>query len=378
MSARSLPPLADRASAVTSGCTHVRAPSSVRAMLGTLCVALVPCLVAGMLNTGDQANAALARLGAEAPRGWRVACLEAAGISLEPGLVFGALAHGALYLLPALGVAWLVGAGWERLFAGARRREREPGLLTTALLFVLLLPPGAPLWHVAVGMSLATVLAKELFGGTGMGFVSPAALGVALLALAWPAGTQDPALWTGLKGYTGSGVFDRVAAGGVDALARDGPTLREAFLGRAQGAMGATSPLACLLGAAFLLVRGAASWRATVGVVVGAAAAVVLVGPLGLSSSPVAALGLGWHLVLGSLAFAAVFLVNDPGTAALTRPGRWAAGILVGFLVVLIRVANPLHPDGVVFAVLFANVAAPLADAAAVGLNVRRRRRRHA
>lgn len=363
--------------AVTRGSVHVRERTSVRRVMGTVVVAATPCVLAGLYNTGYQANTALARLADNAPEGWRTGLLQALDIPADPDAVFACLVHGSLYLLPALGVAWLAGALWEHLFARARGRPRTDGLLATALLFALLLPPATPLWQVALGMSFATVFAKELFGGTGMGFVCAPAAGVAFLALAWPGAMLGDALWTDLRGHQGTLVFGQVAGSGVDALGRAGLHWQGVILGQVQGSLGTTSALACAVGAGVLLVRGIVSWRLLTGVLLGALGATVLLDEGGLAVGPMAELDWTWHLALGSFAFGAVFLAADPATATTTNPGRWILGALVGFMIVLIRVANPLHPDGVVFAVLFGNVFAPLIDSGVVWWHTMRRRRRH-
>lgn len=370
-------PLADlRSPAATRGMVHVRKRASVRRVMGTIVVAALPCVLVGLYNTGYQANAALARLAGDAPEGWRSDLLAALGVTLEPDAVLACVLHGALYLLPVLAVAWLAGGLWEHVFARARARPRADGLIATALLFTLLLPPGTPLWQVALGMSFGTVFAKELFGGTGMGFVCAPAAGSAFLALAWPDAMVGDALWTGLRGHGGTVLFSQVAGSGVEALARAGVTWQDAFLGRVQGSLGTTSTFACTLGAVVLVARGVASWRVVAGALLGSFGATLLLDAAGLATGPVAGLGWTWHVTLGAFAFGAVFLATDPGTGATTNPGRWLFGVLVGFMIVLIRVANPLHPDGVVFAVLFGHVFAPLIDSGVVWWHLRRRRRR--
>ncbi|MHC5010951.1 MAG: RnfABCDGE type electron transport complex subunit D, partial [Planctomycetota bacterium] len=343
----------------------------------TIVVAASPCVLAGLYHTGHQASAALARLGPEAPEGWRSGLLATLGVPRDPDLVFSCLLHGALYVLPALAVAWVAGGLCERLFAWARDRPRSDGLLATALLFTLLLAPATPLWQVALGMAFGTVFTKELFGGTGLGFVSAPAAGAAFLALAWPDTLVGDPVWTGLRGHTGTVLFSQVAGGGVDVLAKAGITWPDAFLGRIQGTLGTTSTLACALGAVVLFVRGVASWRVVGGILLGAFGTTLALDAGGLATGPMADLGWSWHVVLGAFAFGAVFLATDPSTAATTQTGRWIVGVIVGSMIVLIRIANPLHPDGVVFAVLFGNVFTPLVDSGVVWWHGRRRRRRH-
>lgn len=359
-----------RSLGLTRGSVHIRDRASLRNVMATIVVAALPCVLVGLYNTGYQANGARMRLSADVPEGWRSGLLTTLGVPLDAGSILACGLHGALYLLPVFVVAWSAGGAVERIFARVRARPRVAGLLPTALLFTLLLPPATPLWQVALGMSFGTVFAKELFGGTGMGFVCAPALGAAFLSLAYPNAMVGDPLWTGLRGYGGTAIFSQIAGSGTTALADAGVSWSGAFLGRVQGLLGTTSALACMLGAVLLVVRGIASWRSMVGVLLGAFAATLILGAGGSATGPMATLGWTWHIVLGAFAFGAVFLVADPTSAATTNLGRWIVGLLVGFLVVLIRVANPLHPDGVVFAVLFGNVFAPLIDNAVVWLHL--------
>jgi Na+-transporting NADH:ubiquinone oxidoreductase subunit B len=363
---------------VTWGAVHVRSRENLHRVMGTIVLAALPCALFGAYNTGYQANSALLRLGADAPASWRLDLLAGLGIPQAPENIPACFAHGLLYLLPALALAWLAGALCEGLFSRARSRPRIPGLLPTALLFTLLLPPATPLWQVAIGMVFGTVIAKELFGGTGMGFVCAPAAAAAFLALAWPDTLIGDPLWSGLRGHAGVIVFNDVAGSGVDGLAQAGITWSDAFLGRIQGRMGTTSTLACALGAVLLLTRGIASWRVLLGVLLGALAGTLLLHPGSATPNPVGELGWNWQVVLGAFAFGAVFLAPDLNAGPATDLGRWGLGLVVGFLIILIRIANPLHPDGVVFAVLCANVCAPLLDSVAVWWHAYRRRRRHA
>jgi Na+-transporting NADH:ubiquinone oxidoreductase subunit B len=361
---------------LTTGAVHGRDPLDVPGATRRLALALLPCVAVGVWNTGHQAHASLARLGDAAPVGWRGEVVRALGMPLASDAPWACALHGALFLVPLLAVALAVTTFWEELFARVRRRRRVTGCLTVALLFTLLLPPATPPLQAAFALSLGVVLGKEVFGGTGMGIAHPALVGYVFLQLAWPAALRGDSVWDGLQGYAGSAVFGQVAAAGVHSLAQAGPTWTEAFLGREQGGLGTTSALACLVGGAFLTWRGLVSWRLVVGVALGTLAGALFFRVSGLPVGPLAELSGTWHLVLGSLAFGAIFLATDAPTAPLTHGGRWLCGLLTGFVVVLIRVANPLHPDGVAFAILLGNVFAPLLDQGVVWLHVRRREAR--
>ena len=369
-------PRGGRALAVTRAAPHLRGAVNLQGIMRIVVLALAPCVLMALYNSGHQANTALAGLGLDAVPGWRGALLDALGVGHDPAAVLPSVALGTLFFLPVFAVALVTGDLWERIFATWRRRPRGEGLGVTALIFALILPPAAPLWQVALGMSFGVVVGKEIFGGTGRNFLNPAVTGLAFLYLAYPNAMAGDPLWIGLGGYGGATIFGQVAALGMDAVGQAGITWWQAFLGRIPGPFGETSTLACLLGAAVLIATGAASWRIMAGALLGLIGTAVLFNLAGGDGSPIFAMPWSWHLVLGGFAFGAVFLATDPVSAAATDTGRWLYGLLFGFMVVLIRVANPVHPDGVMFAVLFANVFAPLIDYGVVWANIRRRARR--
>lgn len=357
---------------------HVHGAATLRGVQRTLLAALVPCGLMALWNTGRQVHAALASLATAPPPTLRERLLLAVGIPLDAGNTLANVAHGATYVVPALLVAMAVGLAWETLFARLRRRARTPGLAAAALIFVLLLPPAAPLHHVALGITFGLVFGKEVFGGTGMGFLPAAALGAAFLALAYPDAPRDDPRWPSLAGYAGTDAFARVAKDGVDGLRASGVTWTRAFLGDVPGRLGETSALACLLGGAFLVARGVVPWRALVATPAGLALGLLLRHAFGDATDPALTLGLGDHLVLGGVAFGTVFLVADPTTAPLTPTGRVAQGLVAGMMIALLRTAHPSRPDGTLAAVLLAGVVTPLVDHAAVAVGTRRRSRRRA
>jgi Na+-transporting NADH:ubiquinone oxidoreductase subunit B len=363
---------------------HVRQAADLRWIMNRMTLALVPCLLIGLWNTGLQVNQAVQGLGVEKIPGWRGALLEALGIGGDPASPWDALWVGLLYFLPIYAIAVVTVRLWETVFARLRRRELVPGGLVTALIYALILPPAAPLWQVALGISFAVAIGKEIFGGTGKNFVNPAALGLAFLSLSYPNEMAGDPIWTDIAGYGGTLAFNSVAAAGMDAVVRSGVTWSDSFLGFVQGAPGETSTLACLLGASVLIFTGIASWRIMAGVVIGAVASALLFNALGGAlgealggeTAPIFTVPWYWHVTLGSFAFGAVFLATDPASAAATNPGRWVYGLLIGFMIVLIRAANPTHPDGVVVAILLGNIFAPLIDYAVMRVNIAKRARR--
>jgi Na+-transporting NADH:ubiquinone oxidoreductase subunit B len=275
--------------------------------------------------------------------------------------------YGAVYFLPIYIVTFLVGISWEILFAIKRGHEVNEGFFVTSILFALSCPPDIPLWQVALGISFGVVVGKEVFGGTGKNFLNPALAGRAFLYFAYPAQMSGDAVWVAVDGYT------RATALGNAALGQDyGVGLWQAFVGNIPGSMGETSTLAILVAAVILLATRIASWRIMAGCVAGLIATALLFNS-GDSTNPMFAMPFYWHLVLGGFAFGAVFMATDPVSAAMTNTGRLIFGFLIGFMCVLIRVVNPAFPEGMMLAILFGNLFAPLIDYFVVQRNVKRR-----
>jgi Na+-transporting NADH:ubiquinone oxidoreductase subunit B len=363
---------------VTRTPPHLRDTISVAYAMRCVIVALVPCLIVALLNTGHQANLAMAELAIKSAPGWRGAVLDGLGIGYDPWSIWANMWHGGLHYLPVLAVTAAIGGMWERLFARTRGRERTPGLAVIALLFSLSLPPSVPLWQAALGMSFGIVVAKEVFGGTGKNFINPALTGLAFLYVTYPKQMMGESAWTVVEGFTGATAL-RVAEGGaMEAATWAGTNWMLSFLGAVPGAFGETSVLACIMGAVYLLARRVASGRIITGALIGMIATAQLFNTFVGDAIPLASLSWHWHLTLGSFAFGVVFLATDPVTAAATDVGRWIYGILIGVLVVVIRVANVTHPDGVMFAILFGNIVAPLIDYLVMRANIGRRNRRSA
>lgn len=363
---------------VTSVAPHVRDSINLRGVMTRMLVALCPCLIAAFYNSGYQANLAVAKLGMTDLPGWRGAFLDALRIGYEPSSVLACIAHGALYVLPILLVALITAGLWESLFAVTRKRRLTEGLVVTAVLFTLILPPAAPLWQVALGISFGIVIGKEIFGGTGKNFLNPAITSLVFLYFAYPNAMADDPLWSGVAGYSGTTIFSMVAAGGINVIGQAGIGWWQSFLGGIQGALGVTSTLACLLGAVVLLCTRVASWRVMAGILIGLVVTASVCNWAGAGGAPMLALPWYWHLTLGSFAFGMVFLATDPVTGAATDTGRWVYGLLIGFMIVLVRVANPVHPDGVMLAILLGNMFAPLIDYGVIWANMRRRTLRRA
>ena len=363
---------------VTTGAPHVRDAIDLKRLMIAVVLAATPCFLMAMYMVGHETNAALAGAGPEFAHGWRIAILDRLGIGFNADSVWACLLHGALYVLPIYLVTLIAGGVWEVLFALVRNHEINEGFFVTSLLFALTLPASIPLWQVAVGISFGVVMGKEIFGGTGKNFLNPALVGRAFLFFAYPSHMSGNAVWVPVDGFSGATPLYLASEGGLEAMLHGGVTWMDAFLGNIQGSIGETSTLACLFGAAFLIFTRIGSWRIMAGVMLGMVATSTLFNAIGSTSNPMFALPWYWHLVLGGYAFGMVFMATDPVSAAMTDAGRWIYGVVIGVMVTLIRVLNPGFPEGMMLAILFGNVFAPLIDWFVVQTNIRRRLRRHA
>jgi Na+-transporting NADH:ubiquinone oxidoreductase subunit B len=266
----------------------------------------------------------------------------------------------------------VVGGFWEVLFAMKRGHEVNEGFFVTSILFALICPPDLPLWQAALGISFGVVIGKEVFGGTGKNFLNPALTGRAFLYFAYPAQLSGDAVWVAVDGYTSATPLALNAMGGIDAITQQW-TWFDAFIGNIPGSIGETSTLMVLIGGAVLLLTRIASWRIVAGVFLGMFLLSGLFNMIGSDSNPAFATPWYWHLVMGGFAFGMVFMATDPVSSAMTNGGKWGFGILVGVMTVLIRVVNPAFPEGIMLAILFANLFAPLMDHFVVQANIKRR-----
>ena len=365
------------ASEVTKGAPHVRDAVDLKRVMTYVVIGVTPCILVALFNTGYQANFAMERMGIDSIQRWRGVVLEGLRIGYDPSSLWSCVWHGFLYFLPIYLVTLFIGGFWEVLFAAVRNHDVNEGFLVTSILYVLTLPPTIPLWQAAVGISFGVVIGKEVFGGTGKNILNPALTGRAFLFFAFPAQMSGDVVWTAADGFSGATALGLAALGGMTAIGEAGITWSQSFFGQLQGSLGETSTLACLLGAVFLIYTGVASWRIMTGVVGGMVTTVLLFNLIGSDTNPMFAMPWYWHLVLGGFAFGTVFMATDPVTAAMTNAGRWIFGGVVGVMTVLIRVANPAFPEGMMLAILFANIFAPLIDHVVVKSNIRRRNRRY-
>ncbi|WP_298935141.1 NADH:ubiquinone reductase (Na(+)-transporting) subunit B [uncultured Ruegeria sp.] len=362
---------------VTTVAPHARSYIDMKRIMTYVVIATIPCILWGMYNTGYQANSAIAALGPDAATGWRIAILQAFGVSLDPGSIIANVLHGMMYFLPIYIVTLVAGGIFEVIFATVRGHEVNEGFLVTSMLYTLIMPATAPLWQVALGIIFGVVIGKEVFGGTGKNFLNPALVGRAFLYFAYPANMSGDAVWTPVDGFSGATALAVSAADGVQALAADGITWSNAFFGQIQGSFGETSTLACMVGLAFLLMTRIANFRLIVGCLAGTIGFTLLLNLIGSDTNPMFAMPWYWHVVLGGYAFGLAFMVTEPVSASHTNLGRYIYGGLIGVMVVMIRVINPAFPEGMMLAILFGNVFAPLIDYFVVQANIKRRARRH-
>ncbi|AOM02017.1 NADH:ubiquinone reductase (Na(+)-transporting) subunit B [Cobetia marina] len=361
---------------VTRTTAHVRDGIDLKRIMITVWMCTFPAMFFGMYNAGLQANEAIAG-GYSALGGWREAIVMMLAGSHDAGSVWANFILGATYFLPIYLVTFAVGGFWEVLFAMRRGHEVNEGFFVTSVLFALTLPATIPLWQVALGITFGVVIGKEVFGGTGKNFLNPALSGRAFLYFAYPASISGDAVWVPADGYTGATALSTAAQDGMSALMQQ-MSWTDAFLGFIPGSLGEVSTLAIFLGAAVLLWTRIASWRIMLGVLLGMVATSALFNAIGSDTNAMFAMPWYWHLVIGGFAFGMVFMATDPVSASMTDKGKLIFGALIGVMTVLIRVANPAFPEGIMLAILFANLFAPLIDHFVVQANIKRRVKREA
>lgn len=356
---------------VTKNGSHIRDGIDLKRVMITVWLATFPAMFYGMYNLGFQANTILAGQDAAFNTDWHeTIILMFAGH--DPTSIWDCMFYGAVYFIPIYMVTFIAGGFWEVLFASVRGHEINEGFFVTSILFALICPPDIPLWQVALGISFGVVIGKEVFGGTGKNFLNPALTGRAFLFFAYPAELSGDTVWTAVDGYTGATMLSVAATNGIEAVQQN-LTWFDAFIGNKQGSIGETSILAILVGGAILLLTRIGAWRIMLGVFVGMVALSSLFNFIGSDTNPMFNVPWHWHLVIGSFAFGLVFMATDPVSASMTDTGKFWYGLLIGIMTVLIRVVNPAYPEGVMLAILFANLFSPLIDHFVVEANIKRR-----
>ena len=357
---------------VTKASAHVRDAVDMKRVMTTVWWCAFFPMLAGMYHTGQQANLAMDAMGVESLEGWRGVLLElVAGYDVDS--IWDCVVYGAMFFVPIYMVVFVVGGLWEVVIATIRGHEVNEGFFVTSILFSLIVPASLPLWQAALGISFGVVIGKEIFGGTGKNFLNPALTGRAFLFFAYPGEISGDAVWTAVDGFSGATPLGIAALDGMKGVTTEGFTWMDAFLGKMQGSVGETSTLAIFIGGAILLITKTASWRIMAGVMLGMIATAMMFNSIGSETNPMFSMPWHWHLVLGGFAFGMVYMATDPVSAAMTNTGKWWYGALIGVMCVLIRVVNPAYPEGIMLAILFANLFAPLIDWQVVRSNVKRR-----
>jgi len=364
---------------------HIRDGIDLKRVMMTVWFAALPALIFGMFNTGYQANLQIAEFGYDPIPGWRTDIV-AMFAGFDPSSWYANFLHGAVYYVPIFIVTYLGGFIWEGLFAWKRGHEVNEGFFVTGILFTLILPPTIPLWMVFLGISFGVVVGKEIFGGTGKNFLNPALVGRAFLFFAYPAHMSGDSVWTAVDGFSGATALALAFDGELDysaglnevagTMSGVDLTWMQTSLGGIQGSMGETSLLLIALGAVILLTTKIASWRIMLSMLLGMAAMATVFNMIGSDTNPMFDMPWFWHLSLGGFAFGMVFMATDPVSASMTNTGKLIFGALIGVMTVLIRVVNPAFPEGVMLAILFGNLCAPLIDHFVIQANIRRRLQR--
>lgn len=348
----------------TASGSHIRDGIDLKRTMSVVIMAMIPCLLFGMWNVGHQHYLALGEFMAMGEGFW-------------DKFIFGAIK-----VLPIVVVSYGVGLGIEFVFCSIKGHPIQEGYLVSGMLIPLVMPVDTPLWMVAIGAAFAVIIGKEVFGGTGMNIVNVALTARAFLFFAYPTMMSGDKVWVNTSLEAGQQVVDGFSGATSLGLAATGHAdkivpMMDSFWGVEAGSIGETSVFACLIGAAILLITGIGSWRIMLSVLLGGIAMsgiFNLVGPsLGNEFMQIPVMH---QLMLGSFFFGLVFMATDPVTATQTNTGKWIYGFLIGMLAILIRVVNPAYPEGMMLAILFMNVMAPLIDHYVVQANIKRRLKR--
>lgn len=334
---------------VTHQGTHIKAGIDLKRTMFIVVIAMVPALLFGMWNVGHQHFLSLGEFTGLGDGFWEK------------------FIYGAIEVLPIVVVSYGVGLGIEFFIASKKGHAINEGFLVSGMLIPLILPPSIPLWMVAVATAFAVIFAKEVFGGTGMNILNVALVARVFLFFAYPTFMSGDAVWISEKAdaYSGATALANSIAG------ETGFSYYDMFMGFIPGSIGETSKVAILIGAAILILTGIGSWKVMVSVLLGAGAMGLIFNAVG--ANEFMQLPFYNHYLMGGLLFGAVFMATDPVTAAQTERGKWYYGILIGIMAVMIRVFNPAYPEGIMLAILFGNVMAPLIDYFVVQANIKRR-----
>ena len=340
--------------------THIHDAIDLKRTMFSVIIALIPCLLFGMWNIGYQHFIALG----ETHPDW-----------------LDAFIYGAWRVLPMVIVSYGVGLGIEFAFAISRGHSVNEGYLVTGLLIPMIMPADLPLWMLATAVAFAVVIGKEVFGGTGMNILNPALTARAFLYFAYPTELSGDKVWVSLNdkipvdGYSGATALSDAYNGLINKI----PSLLESFIGTIPGSASETSALLILIGAAYLIISGVGSWRIIISGILGGLFMSMVFNYFSANietTNYLFKINPFHQICLGGFLFGVVFMATDPVSASQTTMGKWIYGFLVGLLGILIRVVNPAYPEGIMMAILFMNVMAPLIDHYVVSANINRRMKR--
>lgn len=376
---------------VTEGPPHIRDGIDMKRLMFTVVIALIPCMLMAMWNTGYQAHRAI-EAGCAPLENWRTSLFQWMGLEFSSKSLLACFVHGALYYIPVYVVTLIAGGLVEVVFALVRRHDINEGFLVTSALFPLTLPATIPLWQVALGIIFGVCIGKEIFGGVGMNIFNPALMSRAFLYFAYPGQITGDGVWiaahTAPDGYSGATWLAVLKERGLPGLADPdlGAAFSDvswwrAFIGLEPGSMGETSALLCLAGAVILIVTRVGSWRTMAGCLFGSFLMVEffnLLARVHPNLNPYFSMPFYWHWVVAGFAFAVVFMATDPVSSPFTEKGKLIYGFLIGALGILIREVNPAYPGSWMLSILFMNMFSPLIDHFIVQANIRRRMARHA
>ena len=338
---------------VTSNGAHIRNYVDMKRNMIYVVIALIPCFLFGTWNIGYQHFLSLG----ETVTFWQI------------------IGYGLLKIIPLYLVSYIVGLAIEFTFAELRHEEVNEGYFVTGFLIPLIMPVDVPLWMLALAVAFAVIIGKEVFGGSGMNVVNPALLARAFLFFSYPSKMTGDSVWIAEKAdaYSGATPLGTIFNGGS---VNDLPSLMDMFVGTIPGSVGETSKIAILIGGIFLIITGVSSLRIIIATFIGAISMGLVFNALGTTSAMNTPFY--YHLLMGGFMFGTFFMATDPVTAAQTNIGKWIYGFLIGAIAILIRVANPGYPEGMMLAILLLNVFAPLIDWCVVACNIRKRKKRWA
>lgn len=332
---------------------HIRDAVDMKRNMFYVVIALIPCFLFGTWNIGYQH---FLSWGQDATF-WQI------------------VGYGLLKIIPLYLVSYIVGLVIEFVFAEIRHEEVNEGYFVTGFLIPLVMPADVPLWMLAVAVAFAVIIGKEVFGGSGMNVVNPALLARAFLFFSYPSKMTGDNVWIAEKAdaFSGATPLGTILNGGTTEQL---PSIMEMFVGTIPGSVGETSKIAILIGALFLIITGVSDLR----IIVSSFAGAIVMGLIfnGIGANSAMEVPFYYHLMMGGFMFGTFFMATDPVTAAQTSTGKWIYGFLIGAVAILIRVANPGYPEGMMLAILLLNVFAPLIDWCVVAVNIRKRKNRWA